>query len=139
MAELKTKPNDEDPRAFLEALEDENKRKDALALLEMMQEISGCAPKMWGSAIIGFGSYHYQYESGREGDWFIAGFSPRKQNLALYIMSGFDRYNELLQKLGKHKTGKSCLYIKHLSEVNPEVLYKLVETSYRRMEEKYKS
>tara|TARA_B100000678_G_scaffold203876_1_gene171614 strand:+ start:621 stop:1040 length:420 start_codon:yes stop_codon:yes gene_type:complete len=139
VAELKTKPNDEDPRAFLEALEDENKRKDALALLEMMQEISGCAPKMWGSAIIGFGSYHYQYESGREGDWFIAGFSPRKQNLALYIMSGFDRYNELLQKLGKHKTGKSCLYIKHLSEVNPEVLYKLVETSYRRMEEKYKS
>ena len=139
MAKLKTKLNDEDPRAFLEALEDENKRKDALALLEMMQEISGCAPKMWGSAIIGFGSYHYQYESGREGDWFIAGFSPRKQNLALYIMSGFDRYNELLQKLGKHKTGKSCLYIKHLSEVNPEVLYKLVETSYRRMEEKYKS
>lgn len=126
MAELKTKPNDGDVAAFLNAVADNQKRADCFTLLEMMREITGEAPKMWGGSIVGFGSFHYKYESGREGDWFVAGFSPRKQNLTLYIMAGFDRYEELLQKLGKHKTGKSCLYLKKLADVDETVLRELI-------------
>ncbi len=137
MAELKTKPNDGDPNAFIASIEDLKKRNDAHELLEMMKKISGCQPKMWGDSIIGFGSYHYKYDSGREGDWFISGFSPRKQYLSIYIMSGFDRYNELLSRLGKYKTAKSCLYIKRLDDVDREVLYNLIQASYKRMDEKY--
>ena len=139
MAELKTKLNDADPKAFLESIEDEAKRKDSYEILKMMEDISGCPPKMWGSSIIGFGSYQYKYASGREGDWLIAGFSPRKQSFSLYIMSGFDRYNELLAKLGKHKTGKACLYIKRLDDVDRSVLYELIQTSYQRMDKKHNS
>ena len=89
-------------------------------MLEMMQELTGEKPEMWGPSIVGFGSYHYKYASGREGDWFLTGFSPRKQSLTLYIMSGFSRYEELMEKLGKYKTGKSCLYIKKLEDVDHE-------------------
>lgn len=139
MAELKTKPNDGDPNAFIASIEDLKKRNDAHELLGMMKKISGCQPKMWGDSIIGFGAYHYKYDSGREGDWFISGFSPRKQYLSIYIMSGFDRYNDLLSRLGKYKTAKSCLYIKRLDHVDREVLYDLIQASYKRMDEKYNS
>ena len=94
-----------------------------------MRQVTGEEPEMWGDSIVGFGSYHYKYASGREGDWFLVGFSPRKQNLTLYIMSGFDEYDQLLVKLGKHSTGKSCLYIKQIEDVDLDVLKKLVQKS----------
>jgi hypothetical protein len=133
MAELKTKPNSKDVTEFLESVEHEKRRQDSYEILELMKKVTGEEPKMWGDSIIGFGSYHYKYESGREGDWFITGFSPRKQNLSLYIMAGFDDYEELMNKLGKHKTGKSCLYINKLEDVNLEVLEELVKKSFIHM------
>ncbi|QDV38548.1 DUF1801 domain-containing protein [Tautonia plasticadhaerens] len=129
MAELKTGPNDRSVAEFLEGVPDERRRADALAVLDLMQEATGLEPRMWGDSIVGFGSFRYKYESGREGDWFLAGFSPRKQNLTLYIMSGFDREAELMQSLGKYKTGKSCLYLKRLDDVDPQVLRELVRRS----------
>ncbi|NNE46598.1 MAG: DUF1801 domain-containing protein [Rhodothermales bacterium] len=129
MAELKTKLNDASVTDFLNSVDDVEKRKDCFALVDMMREITGAEPKMWGTAIVGFGTYHYRYASGREGDWMQVGFSPRKQSLTLYIMSGFSRYDELMKKLGKHKTGKSCLYVKRLSDVDPVVLRKLIKES----------
>src|SRR6202162_3807200 len=112
MTENKTTPNDQNVEHFLNAVTDERKRKDSFAILELMKQVTGMEPKMWGSSIVGFGTYHYKYESGREGDMILAGFSPRKQNLTLYNMSGFERLDDLLKKLGKHTTGKGCLYIK---------------------------
>ncbi len=129
MAELKTKPNSASVKDFIDGIEDERKRKDARAILKLMKEVTGKRPKMWGASIVGFGTYHYKYASGREGDWFVAGFSPRKQNLTLYIMSGFKGHDKLLAKLGKHKTGKSCLYINKLEDVNMTVLRELVKKS----------
>ena len=129
MAELKTKPNQQSVTDFLDTVEDEQKRKDSDTILKMMKKITKAKPQMWGGSIIGFGSYHYKYASGREGDWFVAGFSPRKQNLTLYIMAGFCRYDELLNKLGKFKTGKSCLYIKKLEEIDQSVLEELITLS----------
>ena len=129
MAELKTKINDADVEAFLNGIEDEKRRKDSFAVLELMKKITKAEPKMWGASIVGFGNYRYKYKSGREGDWFVSGFSPRKQNLTLYVMSGFSRYEELLAKLGKHKTGKSCLYINKLEDVDLDVLAEMIETS----------
>ena len=111
MAELKTKKNTASVEAFLQAIADETKRKDSFAILEMMKQATGSEPVMWGESIIGFGDAHYRYASGREGDWFLTGFSPRKQNLTLYIMSGFDEHDQMMQKLGRYKTGKACLYI----------------------------
>ncbi len=127
MGGLKTKRNPANVKAFLKTVKDEQKRADSFALLEMMQEITGEPPMMWGSSIIGFGSYHYRYASGQEGDWMLTGFSPRKQALTLYVMSGFggDK-THLLKKLGKHSTGKACLYIKRLSDVDPDVLREIV-------------
>lgn len=101
MAELKTKPNVESVDAFIAGIEDEKKRQDCKQLLQLMQEVTGEEPNMWGASMVGFGSYHYRYESGREGDWFLTGFSPRKQNLTLYIMAGFNQYDELMEQLGK--------------------------------------
>ena len=121
MTALKTQPNDKSVEQFLQALDDEQKQADSFQILEWMEEITGEAPEIWGDSIVGFGSYHYKYESGREGDWFLTGFSPRKKQLSLYIMSGFSRYDELLGQLGKHKTGKSCLYIKRLADVDPSL------------------
>jgi len=129
MAELKTKPNEQSVEAFLNSVEDEKKRQDCLTILEMMKQITKAEPQMWGTSMVGFGTYHYKYESGREGDWFVAGFSPRKQNLTLYIMAGFSRYDELLSKLGKFKTGKSCLYIKKLEDVDLPTLKELIKQS----------
>lgn len=134
---MKTKPNEQDVGAFLNAVDNERRRKDALYLLDMMKEVTGDQPKMWGDTIVGFGSYHYKYATGREGDWFITGFSPRKQNMSVYIMPGFDKYPELMSKLGKHKTGVSCLYINKLEDVDLDVLRELVERSFRYMDETY--
>jgi hypothetical protein len=137
MAKLKTTPNEQSVEDFLQSVDNEQKRQDCYAILEMMKEAAGAEPQMWGPSIIGFGNYHYKYESGREGDWFLTGFSPRKQNLTLYIMPGFGRYEDLMNKLGKYKTGKSCLYIKKLEDVDREVLKQLVEESVEYLQKKY--
>jgi len=129
MTELKTKPNDQSVEAFLEGVADEKRRQDCFTVLELMRQITDTEPRMWGDSIVGFGSYHYKYKSGREGDWFLTGFSPRKQNLTLYIMSGFDQHDVLLEKLGKFKTGKSCLYIKKVEDIDLPTLRELVRQS----------
>ena len=129
MAEPKTKPTDASVEAFLNAVPDEKKRADSFRVLEIMREVSGEAPQMWGDAIVGFGTSHYTYASGREGDWPLIGFSPRKASLTLYITSDFDRYADLLGRLGKFTTGKSCLYIKRLSDVDEATLRELVRQS----------
>jgi hypothetical protein len=135
MAELKTKINDGDVEAFLNDIADEKKRQDCFAVLKLLKKITKAEPKMWGASIIGFGSYRYKYESGREGDWFLAGFAPRKQNITFYFMSGFTKYNELLAKLGKHKTGKSCLHINKLEDVDLSVLQEMIEKSVDAVQE----
>jgi hypothetical protein len=129
MAELKTQPTKSSVKGFLDAIPDAARRKDCRAIARIMRKATGKTPKMWGANIVGFGIYHYKYATGREGDWFLAGFSPRAQNLTLYIMAGFSRYDALLEKLGKFKTGKSCLYIKRLDDVDVDVLTDLVERS----------
>ena len=133
MAELKTKPSAASVEVFLDGIADGAKRRDSYAILAMMQEVTGVEAKMWGDSIVGFGSYHYKYASGREADWMLVGFSPRKQNLTLYIMSGFEQYDQLLQRLGKHSTAKSCLYIKRLADVDLTVLRELVKLSVEHM------
>ncbi|MCB9348621.1 MAG: DUF1801 domain-containing protein [Lewinellaceae bacterium] len=137
MSDLKTKPHEANVETFLNSVEHSQRREDSLAMLEIMKEVTGEEPRMWGDSIVGFGSYHYQYKSGREGDWMLTGFSPRKQSLTLYIMSGFSHYDELLQKLGKHKTGKSCLYINKLEDVDLDVLKEMIRESVKMMREKY--
>ena len=127
--ELKTKVNDASVNDFLNGIEDEQKRKDSLEVLALMKEVTGEEPKMWGPSIVGFGSYRYRYASGREGDWMLTGFSPRKQNLTIYIMPGFEHYGDLLDRIGKHSTAKSCLYIKKLADVDTNVLRELVKQS----------
>jgi len=133
MAELKTKVNKASVDKFLKSIKDEQKREDCYKILDIMKKAAKAEPKMWGTSIVGFGSYHYKYASGREGEWMLTGFSPRKQNLTLYIMSGFDEYDGLLKKLGKHATGKSCLYIKRLEDVDTKVLKELVAKSVKYM------
>lgn len=135
MTGLKTKPNEASVGMFLNSVENEKKRTDCLEILKLMQEVTGDQPKMWGDSIIGFGEYHYKYTSGREGDWFLVGFSPRKQNLTLYIMSGFDEYDFIMDKLGKYKTGKSCLYINKLEDVDKNTLRELVRLSVDHLNE----
>ena len=137
MAELKTKQTDESVKKFLNSVDDEGKRKDCFIILEMMQEITGFEPKMWGSSIIGFGSYHYKYESGHEGDAPLVGFSPRKAEFALYI-ANFDGKQELLKNFGKHKTAKSCVYIKKVEDINVDVLKKMITGSIKYYQAKYK-
>ena len=129
MAELKTQKNDASVEAFIESVENEKKREDSKVILNLMKDVTGDEPTMWGSSIIGFGSYSYQYADGRGNAWFQTGFSPRKQNMTLYIMPGFDRYEDLLSKLGKYKTGKSCLYINKLKDVDLDILKELVKES----------
>lgn len=126
---MKTVPTDASVAAFLEAVPDERKRADAFALLDLMREATAQEPRMWGPSIVGFGTYHYRYDSGREGDMFLAGFSPRKSALTLYIMAGFDEYEDLMARLGKHSTGKACLYVKRLSDVDLPTLAELVRRS----------
>ena len=138
MAELKTKVNDKNVIEFIDAVENETKRADGHTLLKIFEKITKEKPKMWGSSIIGFGQYHYKSErSSQEGDWMLTGFSPRKQNLTLYIMQGFDSFKDLVKDLGKCKTSVSCLYINKLSDVDLTVLEKLIEQSYRSMKKKH--
>jgi hypothetical protein len=133
MAELKTKKTDASVSKFLDGIEDENKRKDSKAIVKMMTAATKSKPSMWGDSIIGFGSYHYKSASGREGDWMKAGFSPRKQNLTVYIMTDFRKYADYFKKLGKHKTGKCCIYINKLADIDLSVLKSLVEISAQDM------
>jgi hypothetical protein len=137
MAELKTKKTDASVDDFIAAIEDEQRRKDCKAVMAIMKRVTKAAPKLWGTNIVGYGSYQYKYASGQEGDWPLTGFSPRKQNLTLYIMAGFDDYPELMAKLGKYKTGKSCLYLKRLSDIDAAVLEQLVAASVKDMKEHY--
>jgi len=132
MAELKTKATKADVDKFLQGITDPKKREDCYRILEIMKRATKAEPKMWGTSIIGFGDYHYKYATGRENDWFITGFSPRKQNLTLYMMGGFDI--ETLQKLGKHKTGKGCLYINKLEDVDTKVLNELLAKSVKSLQ-----
>jgi hypothetical protein len=127
MAEPKTKQTDASVEDFIASIKDAEKQKDARALLRLMRRVTGEKPKMWGTSMVGFGKYHYRYASGREGDSFIVGFSPRAQNLTLYLMAGFEKLKTKLTKLGKHSTGASCLYVRRLADVDPDVLASIVE------------
>ncbi len=129
MAELKTKPTTQSVAKFLNSIEDDEQRKACKTIAKIMKQVTKSRPTMWGPSIVGYGSYHYKYASGREGDWFVTGFAPRKRDLTLYIMAGFSRYDALLRKLGKHKIGKSCLYIKKLEDVDIGVLTELIAQS----------
>ena len=126
MAELKTKKTELSVSAFIQQLADEQRRKDAATLVKMMEKATKAKAKMWGSAIIGFGDRHLKYDSGRELDWFVMGFSPRKQNFALYLSGAVEKQQALLKKLGKYKTGKGCLYINKLDEVDLPVLQEII-------------
>jgi len=136
MAKNKTTPTEQSVEEFLNAVADERKREDSFAILELMKQVTGLEPKMWGSSIVGFGSYHYKYESGREGDMILAGFSPRKQNLTIYNMGGIDKDGDLLKKLGKHTVGGGCLYIKRLDDVDLPTLKRLIEESLKHTQHK---
>lgn len=139
MSEPKTKPTSSSVDDFIAAVEDESRRADCRKVADMMSRITGKPPVLWGSSIIGFDTYHYVYASGNSGDWPIVGFSPRKNDLTLYIMAGFDRYEALMSRLGKHKTGKSCLYLKKLSDVDADVLEELITESVAHMRNTYPS
>ena len=133
MAEAKTKPTTESVSAFLNKVSDKGRRDDCFAVLDIMKDVTGEEPIMWGPGIVGFGRYRYKYESGREGEWMITGFSPRKGDLTLYIVPGFDAFPDIMKRLGKFKTGKSCLYIKKLDDVDRGVLRELVKKSLQKM------
>jgi hypothetical protein len=133
MAELKTKQTDQSVDEFLGQVPDPGRRQDCYTVLDLMKKATGAPPKMWGDAIVGFGQYRYKYASGREGDWFLTGFSPRKGNLTLYIIAGFAEYGDLLSRLGKYKSAKSCLYIKKLEDIDLSVLQELVTRSVKRL------
>lgn len=139
MAENKTRATIASVTEFINSIEDGQKRADARKVAAIMRRVTGKRAKMWGSSIVGYGTYHYKYESGREGDFMITGFSPRKQALTVYIMAGFRRFDTLMGKLGKYKTGKSCLYIKRLSDVDEKVLEKLIDRSVKYMRKNYKT
>jgi Domain of unknown function (DU1801) len=138
MSEPKTTPTDASVEAFLEAAP-ESRRDDARAVVRLMSELTGEAPVMWGPSIVGFGRYVYTYASGRSGEWPIAAFSPRKANLVLYLMPGFEEATDLLARLGKHKVGKSCLYLNRLADLDPEVLRELVSRSVTAVRARYPS
>ncbi|NNF51197.1 MAG: DUF1801 domain-containing protein [Gammaproteobacteria bacterium] len=137
MAGNKTRKTAASVKKFLDGVDNARRREDAWVVHDLMAELSGQPATMWGSSLVGFGSYHYKYDSGREGDFMRVGFSPRKQNMVLYIMPGFGSYDDLMAKLGKHKTGKSCLYINKLDDVHMPTLRKLVAASLKAMKKKY--
>ena len=136
MADLKTKPTEVEVEDFLATVAEKH-REDCARLVALMRRATGEEPRMWGPSIVGFGSYHYRYESGREGDWFLAGFSPRKKDLTVYVMAGFEGYDELMGRLGRHKTGKSCLYLRSLADVDLAVLEELVRESTALVKRRY--
>ncbi len=137
MSKNKTVPNDTPVSDFLAQVSPESKRQDAEDILAMMSELSGEPATLWGGSIIGFGQYHYRYDSGREGDFMRVGFSPRKANFSLYIMGGFENHQHLLDQLGKHKLGKSCLYINKLADIDQQVLRQLISDSLAHMQQRY--
>lgn len=137
MPEMKTKENEANIKEFLNTIENEQRKLDCFQLYDLMQEVTGKAGKMWGDSIIGFGSYHYKYDSGREGDWFLTGYSPRKQNLTIYIVSGFLNYQDLMKDLGKYKISSSCLYVNRLEDLNIETLKHLIKRSVKDTGERY--
>lgn len=139
MADNKTRPTRASVTAFMAAIGDEQMRSDAKKVAAMMRRATGKRARMWGPGIVGYGSYHYRYESGREGDFLITGFSPRKRALTIYIMCGFNRFQGLMSKLGKYKTGKSCLYVKRLADVDETVLEQLIHESVRHMRAHYET
>ena len=137
MTEIKTVKNDGDVDTFINSVENERRRKDALAVKEILTRLSGEEPRMWGTSIVGFGAYVYTPKAGgKERQWFKIGFSPRKQSMVLYIMDGFSRYDSLLGELGPHSTGKSCLYINNVEKVEAEVLEQLITESLRAVDER---
>ena len=136
MAENKTKPTKASVTAFLNKIKDKQVRDDCFVILEMMQKVSKSEPVMWGSAIVGYGTYHYVGASGREGDWMLIGFSPRKQNISIYLMGGLKKVENELSKLGKHKVGGGCLYIKSLNDVNAEVLKNILAKAFKEAKRK---
>lgn len=137
MAENKTKPTEVSVDDFLAAVPDKQRREDARSMRTILERLTGEPAAMWGPSIVGFGRYHYVYDSGREGDWARVSFSPRAKELVLYVMDGFPRHQEILDRLGKHKTGKSCLYIKRLSDIDPGALEELIAASLEYMRGKY--
>jgi len=137
MADLKTAPTKASVRAFLDTIDNDQRRTDCETLLRMMKKVTRTNPVMWGTSIVGFGTYHYQYDSGREGTWFLTGFSPRKQALTLYVMAGFQHYPTLMKKLGKHSTGSSCLYVKRLDDLDLDVLQELIRESVRHVRQRH--
>lgn len=136
-SEPKTKQTKASVADYIAAIEDDTQRADAKTLVRLMKKITGKQPKMWGPSIIGFDTYHYTYASGREGDWPLVGFSPRKGNLSIYIMSGFSGASAMLEKLGKHKTGKSCLYVRRLADIDIDVLEQMIVCSVTHMKKIY--
>ena len=135
MTQLKTQRSDDSVEEYLNRLDDPRKQEDCFVLLRMMREVTGEEPAIWGGTIVGFGFYKYRYNSGRRGEWFITGFAPRKRDLTVYIMLGFDAYQPLMQRLGKHKTGKSCLYLSKLEAIDLPTLRELVSRSVADMRE----
>ena len=135
----KTQPTKASVKDFIASVESEERRKDCLTILEIMQKITGCEPVMWGESLVGFDTYQYKYASGRSGEWFCTGFSPRKQNLTLYIMPGYQDYGDILKDLGPHKIGKCCLYLKNLDNIHLPTLKKLIKQGYKDLKENYKS
>ena len=133
--EPKTKPTKASVKEFLNQIQDEERRADCFVVAKLMEEITGEKPKMWGPSIVGFGTYHYKYASGREGDWPVTAFSPRKKDLTVYLMMGFEKHDELMKQLGKHSTGKSCLYIKRLSDIHMPTLKKLIKTCIKQLKD----
>lgn len=138
MAELKTKLNDASVEKFINSVKDEQRKKDCLTLLAFFAKVTKEKPKMWGSSIVGYGSYRYKYATGREGDWMKTGFSPRKQNLTIYIMPGLTPFDDLLSKLGKFTAGVSCLYVKKLEDIDMKILEKLVKAGFKYLDKLYK-
>ena len=137
MAEPKTKPTKVSVEKFLNAIKEPGRREDCFAVAKLMEEVTGEKPRMWGTSIVGFGSYWYTNTTGKPAEWPLVGFSPRKQNLTLYIMAGFDKYAELMKKLGKHSCGGSCLYIKRLEDVHQPTLKKLIKESVKYMQKRH--
>lgn len=135
----KTKPTRQRPEDFIASIENETRRSDAMRLLALFRETTSLAPKMWGPSMIGFGRYHYKYESGREGDFMLTGFSPRKSSLVVYIMPGYRDMSEPLSRLGKHKLGKSCLYINKLADIDEAVLQEIIRDGVQYMRARYET
>ena len=139
MAENKTKPTKQSVTAFVNGIDDAQKRADIKKVAAMMRRVTGARAAMWGSSIVGYGQYHYKYASGREGDYMLTGYSPRKQALTVYIIAGFGKFEPLMKKLGKYKTGKSCLYIKRLADVDEKILERLIDGSVKFMRKNYET